>query len=381
MFFPLQGMSAEPAAVDETQVIAQDPDAESTEIVPASPAATPSKPVSLRLQETARQLLASVPAPPSPITINVQGQEILGFWHADASGKPVGAILMLHDHADSPRKPDTLLNLHRVLPQHGWSTLSIQLPPLNAVAPPFRTRPVLQAVNPVSGDIKGKGDGEGAADKKAASERTDQAKTEEKKVDETEVVHAEADSLAADVAATAGAGESAPPPVMTDAQTELLTLAIMQAGLDYLQNEKQFNVILLGEGLGAVRALQFAGKAQLGKPPKQSSDGSKTVEAVMERPIRAIVMVNADFSERGTEPAEKWLIYPEIPTLDLITSVDLEVRAEAEERKRMSQKKQYKTYVLRRLMPLEGGQTSDAENHVTKSIRGFLAQHARGVEI
>lgn len=331
---------------------------------PIAPIVMPRGPVSERLATQTRQLLAGVEAPPHPVWISVQGEKVLGFWHADTSGTPVGAILMVHDQGHSPRRPDTLLNLHRVMPRHGWATLSIEMPTLRPATTPAREHTT--TASPTSLAVP--------------NEDAPQAQTErtEASVDETQVVHQEEDPAAKKEPAAATPKPAAPKP--TAEEIEQMAMATLQAGLDYLQQQNQFNIVILGEGLGAARALKFVAQAEVGSPPAQASGGTRR-QAVISRPVRALVLLNADLSKSHTEAPLELIRYPEVPTLDLITSVDFEVRANAARRKQMSQKMQYQIYSLRRLMPQAGDNSGDQENDVTKNIRGFVTKHAQGVKL
>ena len=47
---------------------------------------------------------------------------------AEATGNPQGGVLILHDNQQHGHWPDIVAPLREYLPQHGWSTLSIELP-------------------------------------------------------------------------------------------------------------------------------------------------------------------------------------------------------------------------------------------------------------
>jgi hypothetical protein len=335
----------------------------------SAPPPPANQPPSVRLRRAADKLLASVKAPPNAISIAVKDEEVLGFWSPDSSGKPVGAILLLHDNAESPRKPDTLFKLHRVLPKFGWAILSIQLPPMSPRAVPPRTR---QPLNPAA---SGEATANSAGEATNGEGKGDEAKANEPKVDETKVVFQDEEAKAGQL--PKADGESAlKPAALTNDELIQASLARVQAAVSYLQQQNQYNIVVLGEGLGAVFALKSAEQAQT--TPGEVAGANP---ASGSPPIRALVLLNADFSDLPAETPEKLLQQAGTATLDLTASVDPAALDNAKMRKQISLKKGYKIYVSRQLAPLYRDLGDDQEDLVTKYIRGFLAQHARGVAL
>jgi pimeloyl-ACP methyl ester carboxylesterase len=58
-------------------------------------------------------------------------QRFLGIFTPDTSGTTKGAVILLHGMGVHPNWPDVIYPLRTSLPEHGWATLSIQLPVLN----------------------------------------------------------------------------------------------------------------------------------------------------------------------------------------------------------------------------------------------------------
>ena len=331
---------------------------------PAPPTAQRA-PTKERLQKEAKQLLSDIEPPPSPVWIPVEGEQILGFWQEDLSGNPVGALLMLHADGHSARWPATLLNLHQQLPIHGWSTLSISLPSPAPSEIPERSQPAQTAP-----EVNQKPDDSELTQESAESSPAEGAAP----VDETQVVYE-------DVPDTAGTDEVADTPreqAPTPEEIERKARVTIQAALDYLQQQNQFNIALLGEGLGGARALEFIGQAKIDAPPAQTNNGISK-RAVVDRPIRALVLLDVNLSGNKTLP--DLLLYPEVPTLDLISSVQFDARNRLQKRKQVSRKKQYKVYSARRILPQTQIPDAQTETDITKTIRGFLTQRAEGVEL
>lgn len=303
----------------------------------------PTPTASQRLAIEARQLRANIDAPPAPVWINVDGEEVLGFWQEDMSGNPIGAVLMLHAQGHSSRWPETLLNVHQVLPRFGWATLSIELPSPAALSIPEHPRKIAPNSSAEAAQKVGETPNDG--------EDTEQPQP---KVDETQVVHQDEEAMAPSEAATV------PPerPPATEEETEEAAMARIRAAYRYLQQQNPLNIVLIGEGLGAARALKFA----------VETDPTTA-------PLGAIVLLDALTPDGSIYAPERLLRLPEVPTMDLITAVGFDVRLRAAKRKQISQKMQYRTYLVRRIMPQVGAAITDKESDVTKTIRGFIKRY------
>ncbi|MBI5462656.1 MAG: DUF3530 family protein [Gammaproteobacteria bacterium] len=56
------------------------------------------------------------------------GQKFLGIYTEDQTGEPKGSAIVLHGIGVHPDWPDVVYPLRSELPNHGWATLSIQMP-------------------------------------------------------------------------------------------------------------------------------------------------------------------------------------------------------------------------------------------------------------
>lgn len=325
------GHAQEPESEPDAQEQAAAGMAQDRTTVAASPA-------SERLAKQARQLLAGAAEAPATVWLEVAGGQVLGFWQADTSGTPVGAVLMLHAEGHSPRWPATLLNMHHNLPKFGWSTLSVELPPPAPKLVPPRLR-LGQASPATPAD----------AARETPEENADAQPVDDETAEEPTQV---ADAVPADVP---------PEPAMTTEEVEQLTVDTIAAAIDFLQQRGQQNVVLLGEGLGAEQAASYL--AAMGEAAK----------------INALVML--DPQPAGIAAREALMGHPAVSTLDLITSADFDDRARARERRQLSKKMRYQNYVLRRILPPTRHTDSGRENEISKAVRGFIARHAAGTEV
>lgn len=60
--------------------------------------------------------------------LEVDGQKILSIYTEDLSGKLKGGVIILHGIGVHPNWADVIYPLRTELPNHGWATLSIQMP-------------------------------------------------------------------------------------------------------------------------------------------------------------------------------------------------------------------------------------------------------------
>jgi hypothetical protein len=345
---PAEPVATEPQAIEQS----------SAPSAPEDTSAPPNQPVAERLAEQHRQLLHDLKGPPTALWLPVNDRQVLAFWQPDRSGKPLGAVLMLHDRGENPRRAATLRRMHEYLPMHGWATFSVELPDLPKGVVPPRPDPPAAVATP----------------KEASTENTE----ENVPVDESEVVHQEVDDE------TPVETTRDPPPTTTApvASREEVVEHIhqrIQAATAYLHQQGQYNLVLLGEGSSAHWVLQHLDKAAP-PPPVESAD--KKSKSVIDRAFRAVILVNPRTPEgAGLDPLQAGLHHPEIPTFDVFADFHLDTLAAAQNRRQTAKQKGYEHYIVRRLPPANGADPESAETLLTKAIRGFLRKYAQGVEL
>jgi hypothetical protein len=148
---------------------------------------------------------------------------------------------------------------------------------------------------------------------------------------------------------------------------------------NFLNQKGQYNIILLGEGLGAVYALEHLNKVVAPSNPKESADQQ---EKNQDRAVRAIILLDIKTPENWPfSPPDKLIDRPNVPTLDLDTTWNLQARKAAEMRKQVSIQKGYQSYRIKSLPPQTGKNPEEFNLGLTKTIRGFLQQEAKGEEL
>ena len=65
------------------------------------------------------------------VWLKSDGDKILGIYAEQTTDKPHGGVILLHGIGVHPDWPDVINPLRSELPDHGWSTLSIQMPILH----------------------------------------------------------------------------------------------------------------------------------------------------------------------------------------------------------------------------------------------------------
>lgn len=328
---------------------------------PAEPTPrSPKQTVAERLASQQRQLLHGLKGPPEALWLAVDEKQVLAFWQPDRSGKPLGAVLMLHDRGENPRRAATLRRMHEYLPIHGWATFCFELPELpGAAVPPRPATPVPKLASPA----------------KAPADASPSEATAS--VDESDVVHQEPDE--------GSSAESVDDPLVATAPTPDREEVIehihkhIEAATAYLHEQGQYNVVLLAEGSSAYWALQHLDKAV---PPPAVESADKKSKGIIDRAFRAVVLMNASAPEGEEQKLlSDALNHPDIPIFDVFTDFYLETLDAAEERRQVAKQKGYENYIVRRLPPANGATPESTETLLTKAIRGFLQKYAQGVEL
>lgn len=294
-----------------------------------------------------QQLLAEAVADEGLITLKANGKAFIALWKTENSGTPAGAVLFFHGEGQHLDWPGTVTELRENLVRFGWATLSITLPDPIAPAPPAKPSP--EPRNPPE-----------TSKPTAAESSTNTA---------------------------ASSSLKTAPPQSEKRDVESDALARANAAMAFLNTKGQYNIVLIGHGIGAARAARFlntlsGAKNNSGLNRKLSQ--SRT-QAIISRPVRAMVLVNA----RNTIPFApeiqgqtviSWINHKEMPVLDIYTRYHLADVFEPAARRKEAQEKQLSTYIQVNIKPPLTYNSED-ENALAKRVRGFLNKYAKGVKI
>ena len=84
-----------------------------------------------------------------PVHLDADGHSFLAIHtEAEAGGGPRGAVIVMHGRGFHPDWPEVAGPLRTVLPEHGWETLSLQMPVLEKGAKYYDYVPILPAAFP-----------------------------------------------------------------------------------------------------------------------------------------------------------------------------------------------------------------------------------------
>lgn len=84
--------------------------------------------------KTLAEQLANTLEPSQVLWLNDDQNRFLTIFTPDQSGQPKGAVVILHDADSHPDWPEVIRPLRSSLPLHGWATIAVQLPQLDAIA-------------------------------------------------------------------------------------------------------------------------------------------------------------------------------------------------------------------------------------------------------
>lgn len=373
---------AQEDSVDETQIIASDLEPDTQNPSTEATAKETQRVDAHYLTQRAQELLAEANIEAESMWLN-SSESFVAFWSDDQSGAPLGALLLLHDQSQSPIWPETLQNIHRYLPRFGWAALSIELKNLPPEPIPERQISEVTAVSTDSQtETQPPANNTGAATTEAMGEGK-----EETKIDETEVVHQ--DEEAKSLAGAPPAPDSPKPPMKplpTVAEVFTDNHARVSAAVEFLHQQSQYNIVLVGVGLGGYQSLRFVAENDLTPPEvenKTDDQSNTTRKALINRAIRALVLVNVknEYDKRLTQTAPELMTQPGIPIMDITTQFDDILQANLDERNRVAKKNRYELYRKKHLTPPNGISYNHHESELTKVIRGFVTRFAAGNEL
>jgi hypothetical protein len=211
---------------------------------------------------------------------NDSTEDYYGLFLADASGSPQGGVLILHDNQQHGHWPDIVAPLREYLPQYGWATLSIELPDTparrrfkreivgtQAQLDKIADDKVDEADNPApDAAIATNQDGEPALTEEAidSSGPALEGKPEEASEDEPQ----DDDNLEPALPRLAklpdlpetgitGASEISEPPFDALAHYRKQNQQRILAAMEFLRNKGQFNLVIIGHGIGAAWAIDY----------------------------------------------------------------------------------------------------------------------------
>lgn len=293
-------------------------------------------------QTHAMQVLAKQLSGDATEWIDTDDESFFAIWQEDRSGDAKGAVLIIHAEGEHPSWPQTTKPLHDTLPEYGWATMAISLPNPSQKETPKRTIPV-----------------------KTIGNTTEKGSTEEP-VSTKEPLQ---NSIEKDKA-KAPAEKTAKDNQITEKTTEKRLIS----SLNFLHDRGQFNIVLMGSGIGGIRSHAFIKSITPIITDKKLKDK-------IEKPVRALILYNArNTLPNNNETYKDWFSDPDIPILDIFTTVDGRNEQEAKKRQVLSKRKKAAFYSKVKLAEMSY-EKSWGENRLSRRIRSFLDTYVKGVEI
>jgi hypothetical protein len=279
--------------------------------------------------------------------------KVLALQRITEIRKTHGVLLILHAGEDPEHWPPELNNIRMELPRYGWETLAINLPQKSAASIPERVIPAPPAAaeNPDSTTATADADPANppAADPEAAVPTEDPI---------TEA--AAADDLAP--------AEKPPEP----SRTELIQASV-KAAFEFLQQQGQFNVVLLVDNSSVLDCLSSL-LSQIKPNPRD--------KGTLDGPIQALILTNLQPQEALTKDAlDSIFSAPQLPVMDIFFKPDSEEQ-KAQRRLQQGAALRNKLDTYNQVLIDRQPQTAraDEQSFILGRVRGFMMRNAKGIE-
>ncbi len=311
------------------------------------------------------------------VQLNTAKETFYGLYLAEASGTPQGGILILHDDQQHGHWPEIVAPLREYLPQYGWATLSIELPDI-----PARKR-ITRIQSNISSPVVENEQAEQDENKESIATTEDGAPLEQ------EALSAEAtdnSGPSADTQVQAEENEDSEPALprlesLPDLAAESQTVSpkVIEQRLDniqhyqqknsqriisaieYLQSKGQFNLVVIGYGIGAAWAVDYI-QQQVNEDP--------------ERKGLAVITIDALASQYSPQKMNQQIAKLEVPFLDLVHPSQPYALKHAKKRQTIMNRNKNNQY--QQVITANMANYDDSESPTSRRIRGWLKTNAGG---
>ena len=253
-------------------------------------------------------------------------KRFFALYAEERTGQAKGAVVLIPPAGQYAGWSSLLAKLHNYLPDYGWYSLAITLPPVQKKAP-------AEAVVDNSQEEAPEGDSEIADDQLAAETPT-------------------LSSLAAEQA-----GDNKNP-----------ITSRLQAAINFLNQQGQYNIVLIGSGTGALYAAEFIASQDTDLAEKGGS-------------VRALVLIDAVNEAANTEEKLPSLLGKQtLPILDIYQESSSNLLIQAKQRKQQLKKLPpalYQQLEISLSLPVGNSQYDTS----TRRIRGWLDRYISGREL
>lgn len=330
--------------------------------------------------------IVKLSSPPDPVSAAANlADDYYGLFLADATGSPQGGILILHDNQQHGHWPDIVAPLREYLPQHGWSTLTIELPDSPARLRIAREDSSTQPSSSNSSSTTEEGDTTKGNEPITTNKEGEPLFAEEAIDNAGPDLQGQQEKLKEDVDATP-VDESLEPALPKLAKlpdldnkeiTEVDAPEEMQfdpiehyrkqnqqrifTAMEYLRSKGQFNLVIIGYGIGAAWAIDYLA---------QQEDAEEDKKGL------TLVTIDALPSRYSSMIMNQQLAKLNLPFLDLIQPE--KAYALKQGKTRLAIMNRNKNDAYQQIITSNMASYHEDENPTNRRIRGWLKTNAGG---
>lgn len=315
------------------------------------------------------------------VRLKTSTESFYGLFLAEASGQPQGGVLILHDNQQHGHWPDVVAPIREYLPQFGWATLSIELPDAPAKK---RIKRELLLTSDTDTDSNQKSDPQNAEPNTSSND--DSEKLENEQIDQDEPADNSALAGDTDTIIEPDNNEDAEPalprlqslPAISEtkatrsksgtvAEPDERMIYLKQnrsrilGAIEYLKSRGQFNIVIIGYGIGAAWAIDYV---------QQEDTGEQDQKGL------TLITIDALASRFEPDKMQKQIKNLQVPYLDLIHPQPGDSLKMA--KKRLSIMKRAKNNRYQQIITANMANYSETESPTSRRIRGWLMKNAGG---
>lgn len=315
------------------------------------------------------------------VRLKTPTESFYGLFLAEASGQPQGGVLLLHDNQQHGHWPEVVAPIREYLPQFGWATLSIELP--DAPAKKRIKRELISASDTIT-DANQESDPQDLEPTANSNDDTEQLKSAQ--IDQDEPADNSGLAGSADSIIEPDKDEDAEPalprlqslPAISETEAtaskpvtavepnaEMIYLkqnrSRILSAIEYLKSRGQFNIVIIGYGVGAAWAIDYV---------QQEDSG--------EQDQKGLTLITIDALASRFEPDKMQLQMKnlQVPYLDLIHPQPGDSLKMA--KKRLSIMKRAKNSRFQQIITANMANYNETESPTSRRIRGWLMKNAGG---
>lgn len=322
------------------------------------------------------------------VTLSNLKEAFYGLYLPQASRQPQGGILILHDEQQHGHWPDIIGPLREYLPLFGWSTLTIELPDqLKRQRIPREIPTLAASADEASAEQESNGDQANNESSEIDDPATKNQETENQEAKDNaspesiavEDINGDIDEVSSDENEPALPRlDKLPDLPVVQAESQALEeenidrIADYQAqnrqriktAIEYLQQQNQYNLVIIGFGRGASWAIDFVHQ-QIQLDPKPKGLTLITIDALPNIYDKDLIHQQlADIS---------------LPYLDLLQSQKQFNNRSAAKRLAIMRRNNNPNY--QQIITPEISSYNELENPTNRRIRGWIKSNASGTQI